>query len=145
MRRRCTLRCTALTIRTGIGSRWRRLRAILNGPLFAIGWREQRRSASLRLVHKQAEGLPHLSSQCAFILDIMRRLRVLIAHPRLVHVGGGNAVSAWAIQALSQEHDVTLATLDPPDCAALNVTFGTHLSPEDFEVRVAPRGYQFLR
>jgi glycosyltransferase involved in cell wall biosynthesis len=75
----------------------------------------------------------------------MNRLRVLITHPRLVRVGGGNAVSAWAIQALSREHDVTLATLDAPDCDALNATFGTHLSLEDFEVRVAPRGYQLLR
>jgi len=74
----------------------------------------------------------------------MPRKKVLIAHPYVRPSGGGNAVAAWAIEALRKEFDVTLATLGPVDCAALNRNFGTSLQDGEFTVRVAPRRYRML-
>jgi glycosyltransferase involved in cell wall biosynthesis len=70
--------------------------------------------------------------------------RILIAHPVVRSIGGGNLLAAWTLQALHQEYDVTLATLEPPDYAALNLNYGTNLREGDFEVRVAPPSYQQL-
>jgi glycosyltransferase involved in cell wall biosynthesis len=72
--------------------------------------------------------------------SVVRR-RVLVAHPYVGIVGGGNAVAAWALQALREEFQVTLATLGPVDCAALNRSFGTSLQESDFSIRIAPRRY----
>ena len=68
----------------------------------------------------------------------MSRPRVLIAHPYLHPAGGGNSVAAWALQALRDEYDITLATLGPVDCEAVNRSFGTSLRREDFRIRVVP-------
>jgi glycosyltransferase involved in cell wall biosynthesis len=70
--------------------------------------------------------------------------RILVAHPAVRSIGGGNLLAAWALQALCSEFEVTLATLEPPDYAALNVNFGTSLREGDFLVRVAPLRYQQL-
>ena len=70
--------------------------------------------------------------------------RVLIVHPLLTHKGGGDAVAAWAIEALREQYRLTLATFAPVDCDAVNRSFGTHLSPSDFELRVAPQRYRLL-
>ena len=72
----------------------------------------------------------------------MKAKRVLVAHPYLHPSGGGNVVAAWALQALRDEFDVTLATLGPVDCAALNRNFGTSLTDRDFTIRIAPAGYR---
>lgn len=64
--------------------------------------------------------------------------RILIAHPFLNPSGGGNAVAAWALQALRDDWHVTFATFGPVDCPALNRSFGTSLRAEDFSVRIAP-------
>jgi len=70
----------------------------------------------------------------------MRR-RVLVAHPKLGFVGGGNLVAAWVLEALRQEFQATLATLVPVDLGALNKSFGTSLQDGDFELQIAPRRY----
>jgi glycosyltransferase involved in cell wall biosynthesis len=70
--------------------------------------------------------------------------RVLVVHPLLTHKGGGDAVAAWAIEALRAQYRLTLATFAPVDCSAINESFGTHLSPSDFELRVAPQRYRLL-
>ena len=67
----------------------------------------------------------------------MKKRRVLVAHPYLHASGGGNVVAAWALQALRDEFEVTLATLGPVDCAALNRNFGTSLADRDFAIRIA--------
>jgi len=72
--------------------------------------------------------------------DVMRR-RVLVAYPYLSCVGGGNVVAAWALQALREEFEVTLATLRPVDYEPLNRNFGTSLREGDFATRIAPRSY----
>jgi glycosyltransferase involved in cell wall biosynthesis len=74
----------------------------------------------------------------------MTKSRVLICHPRLRPSGGGNVVAAWVLQALRSEFDVSLATLEPVNCQALNLSFGTCLEPGDFQVYVAPAMYQAM-
>jgi glycosyltransferase involved in cell wall biosynthesis len=65
-------------------------------------------------------------------------VRVLFMQPSIGPPGGGNLVAAWMIEALREEHRVTLLARDPPDLAACNRIFGTSLRPEDFEVLPAP-------
>ncbi len=70
---------------------------------------------------------------------MLRRVpRVLLVQPSLSPPGGGNGVAAWMVQALRDEHRVTLLCLEPPDLAAVNRHFGTSLRPADLEVVVAP-------
>ncbi|HEX3744266.1 MAG TPA: glycosyltransferase family 4 protein [Bryobacteraceae bacterium] len=72
------------------------------------------------------------------------RPKVLMAHPYIGTMGGGNVVGAWALQALREEFDVILATLGPVDCDGLNRNFGTSLRPGDFDIRIAPTRHQAL-
>jgi glycosyltransferase involved in cell wall biosynthesis len=74
----------------------------------------------------------------------MARKRVLVVHPYVTGSGGGNVVAAWALEALRDEFAVTLATLGPVDCAAVNRNFGTSLKDGDFAVRIAPGSYKAL-
>jgi glycosyltransferase involved in cell wall biosynthesis len=67
--------------------------------------------------------------------------RLLLVHSRLTSKGGGDAVGAWALQALREHYAISLATLAPVDCDAINDSFGTTLSPSDFELHVAPERY----
>jgi glycosyltransferase involved in cell wall biosynthesis len=76
--------------------------------------------------------------------SVERKPRILVAHPAVRTIGGGNLLAAWTLQALRQEYDVTLATLEPPDYAGLNVNYGTNLHEGDFEVRVPPPRYHRL-
>jgi glycosyltransferase involved in cell wall biosynthesis len=69
--------------------------------------------------------------------------RVLIAHPYVSASGGGNAVAAWALQALREEFHLELATLGPIDFAAVNRSFGTSLRPGDFPVHLAPTSTRY--
>jgi len=72
------------------------------------------------------------------------RTRVMVAQPYLGASGGCNVVAAWALQALRQDFQVTLATLGPVDHEAVNRSFGTTLRQGDFAIRIAPRGYLAL-
>jgi glycosyltransferase involved in cell wall biosynthesis len=72
----------------------------------------------------------------------MRKQRILVVHPGLRSTGGGNLMAAWTLQALRSDFDVSLATLEPIDFAAVNVSFGTNLREGDFEVLLAPPHYQ---
>jgi len=72
----------------------------------------------------------------------MPKTRVLVAHPRVRSTGGGNLLAAWTLQALCSDFDVSLGTLEPLDYSALNLSFGTNLREGDFQVHVAPPGYQ---
>src|SRR6202042_3531606 len=64
--------------------------------------------------------------------------RLLIVQSRVRPVGGGNAVAAWATQALCNEFQVTVATLEKFTCGPLNRSFGTSLDDGDFESQIAP-------
>ena len=72
----------------------------------------------------------------------MRKQRILIVHPRIRSTGGGNLLAAWTLQALRSDFEVSLATLEPIDYAAVNVSFGTNLREGDFELLLAPPLYQ---
>ena len=60
-------------------------------------------------------------------------------HPLLRPHGGGQAVAAWALQALRDDYAVTLVTWESVDLAGVNRVFGTCLRPGDFEVRLPDR------
>lgn len=72
----------------------------------------------------------------------MPRQRILIGHPFVHPSGGGNAVAAWAIQALQRDYHVTVATLGPIPKEAVDRSFGTSLAARDFEILIAPPRYQ---
>jgi glycosyltransferase involved in cell wall biosynthesis len=72
----------------------------------------------------------------------VRKPRVLVVHPRLRSTGGGNLMAAWTLEALRSDFDISLATLEPLDYAALNDSFATSLREDDFQVQIAPPGYQ---
>jgi glycosyltransferase involved in cell wall biosynthesis len=52
--------------------------------------------------------------------------------------GGGNGVAAWFLQALVEEHDVTVLSWWPVDLDPINRFFGTTLRPGDFRTLVVP-------
>lgn len=66
------------------------------------------------------------------------RRRVLVAQPRLHPDGGGNGVAAWMLEALCDEHAVTLFTAAAPDLTAVDRFYGTALAGRDVRVVVAP-------
>ena len=74
----------------------------------------------------------------------MKRKRLLISHPLLGVSGGASAVAAWAIEALRDLCDISLATLETPDFPALNRTFGTSLRETDVTLLLAPPSYSRL-
>lgn len=59
---------------------------------------------------------------------------VLMVHSRLGPKGGGQAVAAWALEALRGRCKLSLLTLEPVDLPAVNLHFGTTLEPGDFEL-----------
>jgi glycosyltransferase involved in cell wall biosynthesis len=72
----------------------------------------------------------------------MNRRKLLIAHPELRPAGGSNVVAAWALQALREDFDLSLATLYPIDITAINRSFGTSLSTHEFQLLLAPSYYR---
>ena len=57
----------------------------------------------------------------------MTRKRVLIVQPSLQPPGGGNGLAAWAVQALQDDHDLTLLTIAPLDLGEVNTFYGTSI------------------
>jgi glycosyltransferase involved in cell wall biosynthesis len=64
--------------------------------------------------------------------------RVLVVHPILQGHGGGQAVSAWTLQALRDSTELTLLTKRKIDYDDLNRYYGTSLKSGDFQIRYAP-------
>jgi glycosyltransferase involved in cell wall biosynthesis len=67
----------------------------------------------------------------------MKRKKILLVQLSLQPPGGGNSVAAWMVEALKQEHQVSLLTWTPIDLEPINCHFGTSLSPADFTVHKA--------
>ncbi len=61
------------------------------------------------------------------------RPRIAVCHPRLGR-GGSEARALWLLQALRQDHDLTLITLGEVDLSSLNAYYGTDLADEDFTI-----------
>jgi len=67
-------------------------------------------------------------------------MRILFVQPSLQPPGGGNGVAAWMIQALREEHEVTVLTWAPVDLEEINRHFGTDLRKDDARyLRAHPR------
>lgn len=61
----------------------------------------------------------------------MARLRILLVQPSLQPPGGGNAVAAWMLRALSGTHEVTVCSWSPVDLDAMNAYYGTTVHQDD--------------
>lgn len=70
--------------------------------------------------------------------------KVLVVQPLLRPPGGGNGLVAWALQALQNDHDVTLLTWQPVDFNVVNEYFGTTIDPSRIHLRVSPRWLRSL-
>ena len=67
------------------------------------------------------------------------RKRVLLVFPYAVPPGGGEGLAAHALQALQDDHDVSIACYRPPDFETLNRHFATALRAERFTLHTVPR------
>jgi glycosyltransferase involved in cell wall biosynthesis len=74
----------------------------------------------------------------------MTRPRVLLLQPSLQPVGGGNGVAVWMIEALKEDHDITLLGWTRVDLDAINNYYGTTLREGDFAIRYVPRWSRLL-
>jgi glycosyltransferase involved in cell wall biosynthesis len=63
---------------------------------------------------------------------------LLFVEEHLSPRGGANCVSAWALQALKEDWNITIFTAVRPDFAGMNRHYGTNLEPEDFEILKLP-------
>ena len=70
-------------------------------------------------------------------------MRILFAQPSLQPPGGGNAVAAWMVQALENEHELTLLTWNGLDLAAVNRFNGTRLQPGRFRTLRVPGAWRW--
>jgi glycosyltransferase involved in cell wall biosynthesis len=66
------------------------------------------------------------------------RRRVLLLQASIQPPGGGASVAAWTIQALKDEHDVTICTVTPVDLAAVNRFYGTSIGAGEVTLLRAP-------
>src|SRR5713226_3408413 len=65
--------------------------------------------------------------------------KILFVHPILKPIGGGEVVAAWILEALKDEHDVSVLPWEPIETAELNGYYGTSLGASDFTVLTPPR------
>ena len=63
--------------------------------------------------------------------------RIIIGHPRFGR-GGSEAVAMWLVEALKDDHDVTVLTTGGWDLPELNAHYGTQVNAEQVKVRIAP-------
>src|SRR5689334_3120337 len=66
-------------------------------------------------------------------------MRALVLHPSLQSPGGSTCLTAWALQALRDDFEVTLLSWTDADVGELNATFGTQLHTGDFAIALPPR------
>jgi glycosyltransferase involved in cell wall biosynthesis len=62
---------------------------------------------------------------------VSARRRVLVVQRSLQPPGGGQAISAWTVEALKGAHDVTVCTQVPVDFDAVNRFFGTSIAASE--------------
>ena len=67
-------------------------------------------------------------------------MRALVLHPSLKSPGGSSCLTAWALQALRDDFEVTLLSWTGIEAEDLNAAYGTNLRPGDFAVALPPRG-----
>ena len=62
------------------------------------------------------------------------RPKILFLQTSLYPRGGANAVAAWIVQALKDDHEVTVLTADPVNWQTLNQFYGTSIQPNEVAV-----------
>jgi glycosyltransferase involved in cell wall biosynthesis len=70
-------------------------------------------------------------------VSISYRPRVIIGHPWMGR-GGSEAAVMWLIEALKEDHDVTVVTTGGWDLAELNDYYGTRIGEDQVKLRIAP-------
>ena len=65
------------------------------------------------------------------------RKRIIIGHPRFGR-GGSEAVAMWLVEALKDDHDVTVLTTGGWNLPELNAQYGTQVNANQVKVRIAP-------
>jgi len=75
----------------------------------------------------------------------MKRKKVLLVHQAMRPAGGATSVAAWVVEALKEEHELTILTWDSIDTSALNRFYGTSLRDEEFQVLIPSSLLRFLR
>jgi hypothetical protein len=60
--------------------------------------------------------------------------RILLVQQTLQPPGGASAVTAWMLEALKNEYDLTVLAFERVDLAAINRFYGTSLSDSDLSV-----------
>jgi glycosyltransferase involved in cell wall biosynthesis len=68
--------------------------------------------------------------------------KVLLVQPSMQPPGGGNGVAAWMLQALVDDHDVTVLSWWPVDVDPINRFFGTHLDARRFRTLLVPHWWR---
>ena len=71
-------------------------------------------------------------------------MRILFLQPSLSPPGGGNGVAAWMLQALKDEHEVTVFTWTAIDLEVMNRFWGTSLKAGDFRTMRVPAAVRRL-
>ena len=71
-------------------------------------------------------------------------MRILLVQRSLDPPGGGNAVAAWIVHALSQDHDVATLTTSAWTPARTNAFYGTAIAEERVARHVIPRPWSWL-
>ncbi len=64
--------------------------------------------------------------------------RLLIVQPNLQPPGGGQAVAAWAVDALQHDYQLDLFTWIPFDAAPVNRFYGTAIQPTKLRTKTVP-------
>ena len=64
----------------------------------------------------------------------MSRKKIAVVQPVMIPGGGTEAVTAWTIEALKNEWDVTLITFSEIDADTLNRYYGTQFAADDFAI-----------
>jgi len=62
-----------------------------------------------------------------------------LVQPSLNPPGGGNLVACWMLEALRDEHQLSVLTWCPPEIDECNRFYGTTLRSDDFELQLAPQ------
>ena len=71
-----------------------------------------------------------------FHATVTASTRILFVQPNLNPPGGGIAVAAWMLEAVSPDHDVTILTCLPVDLENLDRFYGTSLKQKNLTFRV---------
>src|SRR5262249_45459215 len=94
----------------------------------------RRRRARPRVRRARARLGPQRRAAARSLRRARRMSRLLFLYPREGVHGGGEVLAAWMIQALRDEHDLSVLAWRPLDVAGLNATSETSLRADDWRL-----------